>query len=337
MTRLTSHRDHADTPLTAEEWLARLLSPQSGGADDVFERWRVADPKHAAAYAEAARIHRNAALLSRDALLQGPSPASVRERAASHRAQRRQVWGMAAAIAACLLLTVALVWRSGAVVMVEQHYANANGLPKSLQLADGTRLQLDAESALTVRMYAQLREVTLDRGRAQFAVAHDPQRPFLVHAGNNTIRDIGTVFQVSRSRDGVTVGLLAGRVAISSGSDAHRWTRELRPAEQLHVDASGAPDAIAPLDPVAAAAWTHGELAFRQRRLDDLLTEMNRYSDTQLRLGDPALAALKVSGSFHAGDQDALATALSRGWQLRVARTAANEITLLPANKTGRR
>jgi transmembrane sensor len=72
-------------------------------------------------------------------------------------------------------------------------------------------------------------------------------------------------------------------------------------------------------------------LAFRDRRLGDLINEMNRYSKTQLHLGDSSLAGLQVSGSFHAGDQDALAKALARGWQLRVVRTAANELTLLPA------
>jgi transmembrane sensor len=58
---------------------------------------------------------------------------------------------------------------------------------------------------------------------------------------------------------------------------------------------------------------------------------MNRYSDTKLRLGDPSLAKLMASGSFHAGDQQALARALARGWHLQVRNTAEHELTLLPA------
>ncbi|MDE2154371.1 MAG: FecR domain-containing protein [Xanthomonadaceae bacterium] len=333
MTRDPSSRRPADAPLSAEEWLAHLLSPDNGADDsEVFERWRVADPEHAAAYAEAERIHRSAALLSDDPLLRAAARAARRDTAHRRGSPQRRMWLLATGIAASVLLTIGLVRHGGGDTGMAQHYANAVGLPQTLQLADGTRLRLDAESALTVRLGPGQRVATLEHGRVEFTVAHDPQRPFLVRAGNSTIRDIGTTFQVSRDEDGVTVGLLKGKVAVSGGSGSRRWSSELKPAQQLHIDVSGVAGAIAPLDLAAAQGWTHGELAFRERRLDDLLGEMNRYSKTRLRLGDPSLAGLEVSGSFHAGDQDALAKALARGWQLRVVRTAANELTLLPAD-----
>lgn len=331
MTRIPSSRGSTEVSLSAEEWLARLLAPDSGTHDsEVFERWRIADPEHAAAYAETERIHRNAALLSDDPLLRAAARTARRDTALLHTSRQRQIWLLAAGIAASLLVTLGLVWHGADGVTTEQHYANAMGPPQTLRLADGTQLQLDAESALTVRLGATRRVAILERGRAEFAVAHDPRRPFLVRAAGNTIRDIGTLFQVSRDEHGVTVGLLEGKVAVSGSSDSRPWTSELEPAQQLHIDGRGLAGAIAPLDLATAQGWTHGELSFRNRRLDDLLDESNRYSTTQLRLGDSSLAGLEVSGSFHAGDQDALAKALARGWQLRVVRTAANELTLLP-------
>ncbi len=332
MTRNSSSRGSSDAPLSAEEWLARLLSPDSGAHDSaVFERWRVADPEHAAAYAEAERIHRNAAQLSDDPLLRAAARTARRDTARQRTSRQRHLWLLTAGIAASVLLTIGLVRHGEAEAGTEQHYANAIGLPQTLRLADGTQLRLDAESAVTVRLDATQRVAILEHGRVEFAVAADPQRPFLVRAAGTTIRDIGTVFQVSRDQAGVTVGLLQGKVAVSGRSGNQPWTSELQPAQQLHIDDGGVAGAIAPLDLASAQGWTHGELAFRDRRLGDLLDEMNRYSNTQLRLGDPALAGLEVSGSFHAGDQDALAKALARGWRLRVVRTAANELTLLPA------
>lgn len=331
MTRIPPTRGSTDVSLSAEEWLARLFSPDSGAHDsEVFERWRGADPEHAAAYAEAERIHRNTALLSTDPLLRAATRAARRDITHQPAPSQRHMWLLAAGIAACLLLTVVLVRHSGVDATREQHYANAVGLPQTLRLADGTQLRLDAESALTVRLGPGQRVATLEHGRVEFTVAHDPQRPFLVRAGNNTIRDIGTIFQVSRDEGGVTVGLLKGKVAVTGGNGNLQWTSELKPAQQIHIDDSGAAGIVAPLDLTDAQGWTRGELAFRERRLDDLLDEMNRYSKTQLRLGDPSLAGLQVSGSFHAGDQDALAKALARGWRLHVTRTAANELTLLP-------
>jgi len=43
---------------------------------------------------------------------------------------------------------------------------------------------------------------------------------------------------------------------------------------------------------------------------------MNRYTATPLVIGDPALAPLAVSGTFAAGDQAALLSALELGWSV---------------------
>ncbi|MGA0588216.1 FecR family protein [Dyella sp. KRB-257] len=318
-------------PDSAEAWLARLHSPTRGPQDEeAFERWRAADPDHAAAFAEVEYLHRNAAMLADDPLLRAVARAARRDLARRPPARPQRTWWLAAGVAAGLLVALGLAQmvRNGA--PVEQHYATGTGLPQSVTLADGTLVQLDAQSSLVARFSAHQREVVVRNGRAQFHVAHDGARPFLVQVDGNVIRDIGTTFQVSRRADGVTVGLLEGRVSVSRDTVGQTWTSNLAPAQQLHIDAHGRAAGVAPLDLDQARGWTRGELSFDQRRLDRLLQSMNRYSTTQLRLGDPALASLKVSGSFHAGDQEALASALARGWKLRVERTGANELTLLP-------
>lgn len=60
MTRIPPFDGPADASLSAEEWLARLLAPDSGVHDsEAFARWRLADPEHAAMYAEAENLHRD--------------------------------------------------------------------------------------------------------------------------------------------------------------------------------------------------------------------------------------------------------------------------------------
>ena len=324
-----------DRPGNAEEWLARLHSPARSAQDEeAFELWRAADPEHAAAFAEVEYLHRNAALLGGDPMLRAVARAARRDLARRRVARpTRQGWWIAAGIAACLLLAVSIVQ-----IVSDRHgrggqtYAAGVGLPQSVVLSDGTRVQLDAETSLVARFDGHQREVILRNGRAQFQVAHDTGRPFLVVAGGNLIRDVGTTFQVSRSADGVTVGLLEGSVSVSRDTVGHAWVSDLKPAQQLHVDASGQAGAVTPLDVDAARGWTRGELVFSEQRLDTLLQAMNRYSTTQLRLGDPSLAGLRVSGRFHAGDPQALAEALAQGWKLRVVRTGPGELTLLPAS-----
>jgi transmembrane sensor len=45
-------------------------------------------------------------------------------------------------------------------------------------------------------------------------------------------------------------------------------------------------------------AWRRGKLVFNNRRLDEVLAEIGRYHDIRLRLSDPSLGRLKVSGTF---------------------------------------
>jgi len=336
MTRPAKEPQAHDLPTTAEDWLARLHSPEKQpGDEEAFERWRAADAEHAAAYAEVEYLHRHAARLADDPLLRAVARAARRDLAARKAARPQRTWLLATGMAASLLLAFGLVWTASRRAVNEQHYASNVGLPQTLTLADGTQVSLDAQSSLVTRFSAHRREVVVERGRAQFAVAHDPDRPFLVKVDGSEIRDVGTTFQVSRSDRGVRFGLLQGRVTVSRTADGQRWSSELHPAEQMHIDLHGRASPITPLDLVQAVGWTHGQLAFRDRRLEDLLRAMNRYSSTQLRLGDPSLAGLRVSGNFHAGDQEALVKALARGWHLRAQQTGTDELTLMPAS--GRR
>jgi transmembrane sensor len=150
-----------------------------------------------------------------------------------------------------------------------------------------------------------------------------------VEAGPGIVRDIGTTFQVSRIGEEITVGLIEGAVvvAVAGGATTAR-SSTLAAGEQVAIDADGELQDKRPLDLAVAQAWPRGELVFKDRRLDQLLAEMNRYSPTQLRLADPELGALTVSGVFHIDDQQALVTALEQGWSLRAERVGEHEIVL---------
>ncbi|NKJ22802.1 FecR domain-containing protein [Dyella sp. SG609] len=321
-----------DCPTSAESWLARLHAPDCGPAERAaFEHWRAQHPDHAQAYAQAERLHANAALLAGDPLLRAASLAA-RRRTAARRDQRRllaRLLPMAVAASVLLAFGVPYLLRGTHVDHggFSRRYASATELPRRLTLDDGTQMILDADSTVTTHFDAQRRLVTLERGRAEFAVAH-AAAPFEVHAGGNVIRDTGTVFQVSKERDVVVVGLLAGSVEVTHGQQ----TQALSPAQQLRIAADGSSAVVGALDTQAAQAWGQGELVFRERRLDSLLAEMNRYSDTKLLLGDQRLADLRISGSFHAGDQQALVKALDAGWGLRAVTTGSHELTLYPGS-----
>ncbi|WP_312252891.1 FecR domain-containing protein [Stenotrophomonas sp.] len=192
-------------------------------------------------------------------------------------------------------------------------YANTTHAVQRQILADGSVATLDAGSALSARFGWRTRELQLDQGRVQLEVAPS-SRALRLQAGNSSIRDIGTTFQVERLNDGrVEVALLEGAVEVTSVSAQHT----LAPGQQLQVLASGRIQPGPQLSTTAAAeGWPQGDLVFDATPLSVVVERMNRYGSTPLVIADPDIADLAVSGSFRAGDAHELLSALQLGWSI---------------------
>src|SRR5690606_24942303 len=133
------------------------------------------DPAHAEAYARAVEVW---AILPRAARFDDVSQST------SWQAGRRSWARPALALAASLLLGLAVLWWGwdrGA------HYATRPGEQQVATLADGSRIALNTDTRVGVQYDAQRRSIRLDRGEAMFEVAHDPNRPFVVIAGETRI------------------------------------------------------------------------------------------------------------------------------------------------------
>src|SRR3546814_18572093 len=93
---------------------------------------------------------------------------------------------------------------------------------------------------MLARIGGERRDITLLAGRALFDVAKDPQRPFVVKAGDRTITALGTLFDVDVSPTELRVTLADGVVAVRPvryGAGPAR--RGLKPSQPL-VAAAGA-------------------------------------------------------------------------------------------------
>src|SRR5688500_14994795 len=68
--------------------------------------------------------------------------------------------------------------------------------PETRTLPDGSVVELNAGAELALEFNSALRRVTLVRGEAHFQVTKNPERPFVVRAGNAEVRAVGTAFAV---------------------------------------------------------------------------------------------------------------------------------------------
>ena len=307
-------RDGDRAAQEAERWFARLRAGTGVAERAAFERWRE-HPAHARAYAEVERLWSELGKLSAEEELRRWSAQALAADARKRpRPARRSGWRAGIALAATMLVAIGVGIGLGSTrgprsgpEPAGEWFESEGGQLRSVVLADGSKLTLNAGSAVEVRLGARERHLRLSRGEALFEVAHDARRPFVVEAGARAVRALGTRFQVRRESEAVTVTLLQGSVAVEhEGDEALR----LAPGDQLVYDERSIRNRRH-VDPDIASSWTRGRLIFRSTPLAEALAEMNRYANPPLRLGDARLASTPISGTLRVGDSASMALALS--------------------------
>ncbi|MEE1887129.1 FecR family protein [Pseudomonas carassii] len=283
----------------ATAWYYRLHAEDVTLAErQAFAVWRAQGQAHAKAWEE---------VLDLLGALQGPARRLREQQQAAWRAPRRRIWPKVASTAAAVLLLGLLVGQTPWLDRWRADYATTTGETRSLQLEDGSRIQLNTDSALQVELDAGERRVRLLRGEAWFEVARDPAWPFVVRAGDGWVRVIGTRFSVAETAGQTRVQLAQGKVEIRVGTGQGVF---LEPGQAVEYAASG-PGAVHGFEPGRAFAWRERQLVFSQQPLGEVVTELNRYWPGQtLVLGD-ALRQRKVSGVFDIDKPDAVLKALT--------------------------
>lgn len=242
------------------------------------------------------------------------------------------------ALAACLLLIVGTFYFYPG----GETYRTGIGERRVVTLGDGSRLTLDAASAVQVRYDGERRALRLLSGRARFEVAKDPRRPFAVTAGDRMVVATGTAFSIELFKAEMRVVLYQGSVSVIEDGPADQAPRHvllrgrgpadrmLKPGTGLIVPAGVASAArVEAVDMARSAAWEQGQLVFSDEPLGVAVERVNRYSTARLAVEDTATAALPVSGTFNAGDSEAFVEGVAALYGLR--RVRRGDITLLQA------
>jgi transmembrane sensor len=185
-------------------------------------------------------------------------------------------------------------------------------------LADGSTVLLNTNSEIRVRFSREQREVTLIRGEGLFTVTHAEGRPFAVVVAGTTVRALGTSFVVRlRSNSQTEVIVAGGRVTVAHGAATPRLM--LTAGDDNTIDAQGRARTgrLDASDIDRRLAWTRGQIWFNENTLAEAIAEFNRYNSRRFVLADPALATLRVGGSFAATDPKAFIAALERVFGIR--------------------
>ncbi len=321
-------RDEPSVDEEAIQWFVTLRDEDATPEDRRrFAAWLAADARHLRSWREVERLWggldplgtpNGATAKPQDA---GGGARRQRMRAPTrHRPVRRRN----VSIAAILLVAVVVGWQAMPVGLYADHRAGV-GDRKTVDLADGSVVELGPESAMDVAFAIDRRSVRLLAGEAFFTVAKDARRPFVVETGEGQITVLGTAFNV-RIGDTNTVAVVESTVEVSTDREAGV---RVGAGQMVYFDQHGI-SPVAPADLEAITAWRQDQVVFRDAPLHEVVAELQRYHHGRIQIVGFGMADLRVTAVVNTGRVDAALETIARSLDLRVLRIAGYLTVIVP-------
>ncbi|AYO78205.1 FecR family protein [Sphingobium yanoikuyae] len=300
----------------SDQAVAWLVALDCGSADtEAFEDWRNADPRHAAAFAQAAVTWRRttdprlpAVLDAPIAIDSAPEDAKAAEKIAPAQPallSRRAVAGGVGSFLALGGVGLFAAWPRRA------YAETAVGERRILRLHDGSQAMLNTDTRVAWRFDDDGRDFWIEHGEAILLVK-EATKPFRLYSDAIDGRLSSGKFTLRIDPAGGRLLVLSGQAAtISRGTSG----RTVDAGSLLTVSKEG--DQLERLSPDAlssATAWEHGEIVFQGMALDQAIAEFNRYLKIKLVVQDPALGAIRLGGTFRTADPQSFLVGLNEGF-----------------------
>jgi transmembrane sensor len=296
----------------AIQWLIKLRFNQADAATTrAFDRWLGQSPEHARAWQRVDALNDDFARLP---------PALTRHTLnnANRQLRRRDSLKLLGLLAAA----GSLGWighERGALPDLLAEYRTATGERRTLDLSDGSRIQLNSDSAIDTRLDEQRRLVILRHGEILIDTGSDSQassaRPFWAQTRHGYLRALGTRFLVREQHGDTLLAVRQGAVAIYPDDRAATARHIVRPGESVLFNAGGL--SAAPDNGLDPWAWSDGVISAHDMRLGDFIAELARHRRGVLRCSD-ASANLRLSGTYQLADTDQVLALIAQTLPVRI-------------------
>jgi transmembrane sensor len=193
--------------------------------------------------------------------------------------------------------------------------ATTRGQQATLDLADGTRVTLAADSKLRIPSSfdrtgtdgVRRRDIELT-GRAFFDVVHDTTRPFVVHTTTAVTKDVGTSFVISAYPEAHTteVVVVSGSVGLWDRPRASAVNKDRRVGPLMvltrgdlaTLDTNGTATRARDVSLATYTSWMHGALVFDHVPVRVAIQELERWYDIDVHVTDRALRAKRITATI---------------------------------------
>ena len=153
------------------------------------------------------------------------------------------------------------------------------------------------------------------KGEAYFDVQHNPEKPFIITAGEAEIKVLGTSFTVSAyDNENITVAVETGKVSLSYLDQEIILTPGMvgkyQPSNKKVVEEKNpAPD---------ITYWRDRKLKFKGTSLQDVVEALNKTYQANITFENPALGQCNLSATFEGEDLDTVLDLVSTALNLSV-------------------
>ncbi len=267
------------------DWLMRLESaPGDAELRAEFESWLSRSEMRRRAYAAVVPVWNASVAVS-------PLTAARRETARARPPWYRGPVSMMActALAAC----VALFAVPALQLRLAADYVTGTAERRDIVLEDGSRIALDAGSAVAVEYADARRSVRLLSGQAFFEVTPSARRPFVVSAGQVDVTVTGTAFDVAKSETGVAVSVQSGSVNVTRSGAGE--VAALTAGQWVRITGGG-PVRRGTVTPDDVGAWRDRRLVAYDAVLRDVAGQVGRHLPGMIVFADSRIADSLVSG-----------------------------------------
>lgn len=256
---------------------------------------------------------------------------------------RPSFWPRTALVTSTTLLTACLFIFS----QPQTHFETAVGQQAIYQLSDGSTLSLNTNSEADIEYSDERRVVRLHRGEASFEVAKNPERPFMVYAGEGMVWAVGTAFNVRyqtnsidpQQAHSIDVIVTEGTIKVFTGISTpalvidpqlsreqdetftQQYQKDALANAGLTISYSHSINSISiasQLQLEKQQAWQQGALLFRGETLEEAMQEISRYTTKKIIITENDIKNIRIGGYYKTDDISTLLAALSEGFGIQV-------------------
>ncbi|MCF8473910.1 MAG: FecR domain-containing protein [Emcibacter sp.] len=321
----------------ATEWFVLMR------AEDISEErmagfiaWISQSVKHQAAYVDiggfwdgfSEKLEKKSMTFLSDHALQGEKKAA--------KVNRRWYPTLIAASLAFLIIS-GLSLKFGPTLWMESHSTRIGELA-DLVLDDGSHLVLNTNSEVRIDLQDDKRIVYLKQGEVYFDVAKDKARPFFVETEGGLVRVLGTKFNIRRQGDYSDVTVLEGKVGvvdfgkIKDNVTTKNLDATLIVDQKFSLGNKEKENVALPTDSAAVLSWRDRKLVYNGESFKTLITDINRYYDGEIRIGDPVLNDIEIVAILKVEDRTTTLKAIETAFNVS-ARPISKDIIYLYPNK----